>query len=233
MSIGYPDYQRLSRSGGFLLYGQSNVTPPYDTALFQGYIGLWPYLNVALSIGASADTVEIVINYYSDDTFTHIVGFRNIIRQGGQFSATQYANLSEWCQVFYVTKSGNPILFASFAVYAASESANQIQLVSTDVPVFLFNAAIAASGSSNIVPQHVQPGPAVLSVNMDPTTWQMQIQYYDYGSGTFLLLTRMTNTSVPPGGVCTIGLPDAPINVLLNNEDSIVHFMRMSIVSIT
>lgn len=232
MSVGYPDYTRVARDGGYLLYGAANVTPPYNIPLFSSYVGNWPYLTLALNVNSTADFIRVVIAYYSDDTFSTIVAFRYAIRAGADFSVTQYANLTEWCQVWYQTISGNPVNFIGFAVYGTSDPSNTNQLVSTDVPEFFYNQSVAASTSLNIAPGHVQPGPATLSMCMDNTAWAVEVQYYDYGSASYLLLTRMSSKIVATGGVWTIGLPDAPLNVFLQNGDAAARFMRISIVSI-
>lgn len=231
MTVGYPDYQRLDRAGGYLLYGVNNVTPPFNTRLFAGYVGLWPYITVALSVGNGADTAQIVLSYYTDETFATQVGFRIVNRQSGQFSVTQYANLSEWLIVSYVSKSGNPVPFAEFAVYASVGTANQFQLVSMDVPVFQVNASVGIGATTTAIPQHVQPGPSVLSISTPSAAWFVEIAYYDYGSGTFILLTHIDQTIAAKGGVFAVAVPDTPIQVSIRNSDTVAQFIRVSIVS--
>jgi hypothetical protein len=231
MSIGYPDYARLERAGGFLLYGSSNSTPPYNTNLFEGYIGLWPFLTLALSLGVGTDTVQVVIGYYTDETFSTLVGFRLINRQSAQFSVTQYANLSEWVSVRYVTKSGNPAPFASFGVYASTDPATQFHLVSMDVPLFQFDSTIAAGGTVTQVPQHVQPGPAVLCIFTNAAVWNVQLLYFDFNSNAFLRTLDMDNTIVAKGGVFAVALADVPMQVAIHNSDASTETFRVSLMS--
>lgn len=232
MPVGYPDYERLSRSGGYLLYGVANTTPLYDTILFSGYVGNWPYLTVALSINSTADFVQVIIAYYSDSTFATQVAFRYITRAGANFSVTQYANLTEWCQIWYISKSGNPINFLGFSVYATSDPAETDQLVSTDVPEGYYNVSMATGATQNILLGHVQPGPATLSISTQAAAWFAEVQYYDFGAGAYLLLTHIDNTIVASGGVFTVGLIDAPTQISMHNGDASSKFMRVSLVSI-
>lgn len=111
MTVGYPDYARLSQQGGTELYGVANTAPPYFSKLFQGYVGAWPYVNIFTNLAASADTMQIVLAYCSDATFNTIVGERTIVRTGGNVAVSQYANLTPWLTFWYTTKSGNPMTF--------------------------------------------------------------------------------------------------------------------------
>jgi len=231
MSVGYPDYTRLDRAGGYLLYGEVNVTPPYDTVLFQGYVGLWPYLNLAVNMASSTDYVRLEINWYSDDTYTNLVGFRRIVRGGAQFSVTQYANLSEWAQLFYVTQSGDPIEFAFLGLYAATDTADQIQLVSTDVPILQFDGVIDAGDSETIVPQHVQPGPTILTIWAEADEYYVTLAYYDWGTPGYLRLTDIDNTVASTGGVFTISMLDTPYQIIIHNNDASNETFRVSLVS--
>jgi hypothetical protein len=231
MSVGYPDYARLDRQGGYLLYGVENITPAYDTSLVQAYVGAWPYLTLALSCNMGADTAQIVIAYFTDETFTVRVGFRIVVRQSTQFSVTQYANLSEWVSVYYVTQSGNPALFASFSVYASVGQASQTELVSTDVPIFQTDASIAATTTVNTTPQHVQPGRGLLNIYTNATSWFVILYYYDFGSASFLRLLQVDQTIAAKGGVFDISMLDAPMQVQIDNRDAGAETFRISIMS--
>lgn len=231
MTVGYPDYQRLTRSGGYLLYGVSNVSPPYGVVLFQGYVGNFAYLTLGLNVNSSTDYMKVVINYFTDSTFTVNVGFRYVIRGGSEFSVTQYANLSEWAQIYYFTKSGNAMPMLSFVLYGSDSPGNQAQLVSNDVPIYQSNSSIAAGATPTAITQHVQPGNGLLSVSSVVTPWYCELQYYDYGSGAFILLVHIDQTISASGGVFPVGLPDVPIQLALHNGSAAAGFIRLSLVS--
>jgi hypothetical protein len=232
MSVGYPDYARLSRDGGYLLYDGVNVTPPYSTALFKGYVGSFPYITLTLSCNFGTDAASINIQYYSDATFATAVGRRIINRIGTQFSVTQYVNLSEWAIVYYTTFSGNPVNFIWFTVYGSSGPANQIQLVSTDVPIYQFDNTIAATTVVSTTPQHVQPGRGILSVYTNATSWFVILLYYDIGSGNYLRLLQVDQTIAAKGVQYDVGMLDAPLQISIDNRDASAETFRVSLVSV-
>lgn len=231
MSVGYPDYARLDRAGGYLLYEAVNATPPYDFALFKGYVGAFPYITLTLSCNFGTDTASVNIQYYSDATFATAVGRRIVNRVGTQFSVTQYANLSEWAIVYYTTVSGNPVNFVWFTVYGSSGPATQAQLVSMDVPIFQFNAVVANGAGGTNTPQHVQPGPAVLNVSSAVTPWYVELLYYDIGAAGYLTMTHIDNTQFAVGGIFTVALLDAPLQIAYHNGSAAPGSMRISLAS--
>lgn len=228
MSEGYPDYARLSRSGGVQLYSATGIAPPYFTELFQGYVGLWPYVTLATTVGASADTALIDINYCSDSTFLVQIGFRRIIRAGGSFGVTQYANLSEWMQFYYSTISGMPIIFNELSLYGSDGYATQFNLTSLDVPIFQFNGSVAATTLVNETIQHIQPGPAKLYINTALTTWVINVQYFDYGTNTWLTLAVFNNTKNGTGGVFDMPMIDTPMRLQLDNTTAAAGTFQVS-----
>lgn len=219
MSVGYPDYSRLSRSGGYLLYSGSGLLP-YGTALFQGYVGNFPYLTIGLNCDSSADYVKVIINYFSDSTFTNNIGFRYLIRTGAQYSITQYANISEWAQVFYITKSGAQFPFLSFVVYGAQGRADPAQLDSSDVPLANWSGAIPANGNEPILIQHVRQGSALISGHILAASWEIILRWYNYSANAFQTLAGLSNSSVQAYFSQQMPLLDVPLQLTIYNHDS-------------
>jgi hypothetical protein len=231
MSVGYPDYARLNRSGGYLLYGVGATSPPENAILFEGYVGSFPYLNVVLNVNATSDFIRVVIAYYTDETFSTQIGFRYVIRGGGSFSVTQYANLSEWCAIFYDSISGNPVPFIQFAIYGAQSVAGQTSLVSTDVPIYQSDGLVALSSSVQVNPLHVQPGSAILGIFTTAAVWFVTVAYYDYGSATYKRMYDIDSTITAKGGTYPVSLPDAPLQLTISNTDTSDRTFRMSLMS--
>ncbi len=203
----------------------------YFTYLFSGYVGAWPYLIISADLAAGGDTARITINYYSDSTFNQLVGFKYVIRQGGAFSSTQYANLSEWCKIYYETKSGNPMTFTVLGIYGASSPANQMQLVSLDVPIYQLDQSVAAATSVTATPIHVQPGPGVLAVFTNAAVWFLTLAYFDYGANAFLRVLQIDNTVAAKGGVFQIAMLDTPMQIVIHNTDASAETFRVSLMS--
>ena len=232
MSVGYPDYQRLSLAGGYELYSATNKTITQNVVLFQGYVGTWPYLNIDLDVNGGTDHVQVFVSYFSDATFSNNVGFRYLTRAGNSFSSTQVANLSAWAQVGYHSKSGGNVNFNNFGVYATTGPVAGNNLQSQYKPVAYLNESVGAGSTAITDPSFVIPGPAVFSVSATGTTWYAELRYYDWDTDSILLITHIDQTIYAKGGVWTVGLPDAPVEIALHNGDSADKTMRMSLVSI-
>lgn len=216
MSVGYPDYARLSNSGGFLLYSSDTGVPEFTT-LYKGYIGSWPYLNLFTNCDNTTDFARVQILYSSDNTFSDIVGFRYAIRQSGSIASTQYANLTDWVHVFYDSISGNQFPFLEFSVYGTQGYAEQRQLASLDVPITRFSQIVPASTTVFGPIQHIQPGAADLQIQSAVATWSVTVNYYDYASAAFLSYASFTQGVAPTGGSFSVPMPDAPCQLQVNN----------------
>jgi hypothetical protein len=220
MTIGYEDYTRLSRSGGVLLYGSSaalvNNSFPLTT-----YVGNSAYTTIAFSGQASTDFVQISMAYFTDNTISQLVGFRRLVRTSGQFSITQYPNLSEWLQVSISTKSGNPFPMGFLGIYASDGYAPQVALASLDVPMLLINASVGATTTLNLTPQHVEPGNGRLSLRTTATTWAVNVGYYDFTSGGYIFIAGADHNN-PGNTPANLAVPilDTPMQVSLVNSDA-------------
>lgn len=219
MTVGYPDYARLALEGGFTLFAATgNVTN--NTTLFKGYVGNWPYVNVACSCGSTSDFLQIAMQYYSDSTFTTLVGFRNAIRFGGQFSLTQYANMSDWLLFFINTKSNNPYPFGQLTLFATVGQATPVIIPSLDVPVFQKAKIFTASEVDMDVPGHVSPGNMQLNFFTAATDWNLTIRHYDYGSNAYLADWQTSQATSPNAFTMNWPQGDYPIRLDVTNNDA-------------
>jgi len=226
---GYPDYARLSQSGGKLLYGNYG-TVPVNTVLFKGYVGDCPYVNFFCSTQNTGDFCKILFQWYTDDTFTTQVAYKYAIRGAANLGTTQYANLTPWLLVFYVSVSGNNFPFYAFSVYGAQGPAGANQLNSLDVPVGFYSATIPATTAETQTFSHVQPGAALLSGQFFGGNWLVALQYYDYGSATWLDISYLDNTGYGDGFNVSVGLLDTPMRLYLNNRNAAAEFAQVAIV---
>lgn len=228
---GYPDYARLSQAGNRRLAFISGGSIANNQVLFSGYVGSWPYTSIALNIGATADAIKILMQYYSDNTFTNQVGFRFIIRNGAQFSSICYGNLSEWMLIFAVTQSGNPIPIVNFGVYGTEGYAPREALDSMDVPLLRVTSSVPAGTTQQFAIQHVHPGNARLLVFSAATSWNAQMFYYDYGSNSILQLYQQTLFGA--AGTYEGDYPqiDAPMYVSLRNAGAAAATMTATVLA--
>lgn len=204
MTEGYPDYARLAQQGGSLLYANTGSIPE-NTVLFQGYVGPWPYINMFTDPHIGAENVTIVIQWFTDFTFTTQVGFRYAVRSQFSIAGTQYANLSPWLRIYYTTASGNPIAWDLFGVYGATGVADANELLSSDAPVLSGNPVIAANTTSSFFPEHQSYGPGKFNLTTTLATWHVNVFYLAANTYVYTFYWRMDNISNPGGG--TIELP--------------------------
>lgn len=219
MPTGYPDYERLARSGGFLLYNASGNLPQLTT-LWSGYVGNFPYLNIVINCNSSTDFIQVRTEYYSDSTLTTLVGFRYALRTGSNFSIVQYANISEWAKVSFASQSGNAFPFISFTVFGAQGPAGQIAVSSTDAPIIDNNALIPATTTQTFFNSHVQPGAATFMVQTAATAWNINISRYDWTTNSYLLRMQLSNAIAVQGGMFDLPMLDAPYKFDIHNSDA-------------
>lgn len=222
MTVGYPDYARLSNAGGYLLY-RTNGSPPENTVLFQGYVGLWPYINMFTSMNASNDYCRIQLSYFADESFSELTGFRYATRTGASFAITQYGNISPWLRVSYITISGNPISFQEWSIYGTTGYSPQINMTSADVPIFTFNQNVATTATFSVSPLHIQPGDASLMLYTTSAKWHAELTYFDFGAASPNQLFHLDDTLSAPGGIWDMPMLDAPHTFLITNDDTVTH----------
>lgn len=217
MSVGFPDYARLEQQGGYLLYGASGVVP-LNTTLFQGYVGSWPYINLVTDPTSPADKIQVIMEYFTDATFTTLVAFRYAIRDQLSICQTQYANLSPWLKVFYRTAGNNTINWAELAFYATTGEATSNALSSADEPLLSVNTTVVGGGNFTQEMQHIQPGDCTLMIYTKATTWNAQMQYYSYSNAAQMQLWHGDSTQFPEGSSWSVPMIDAPHTFSFTNS---------------
>lgn len=221
MTEGYPDFQRLSRSGQYQIYYGNAVAPPVATPFFEGYVGNFPFINSFQLMGASTDYAQITFAWYSDSTFTTSIGFRVANRGGNNAAYAQYANLSDWLAVYYHTQSGNPMTFNELSLYGTQQPSEPRQLASHDTAMYSFAGNINASTENTIAITKIIPGKGLFNMYAGATSWFANFNYYDYGSNSFLNYYSVTHNSFTDSS-CHIELPilDTPLQFQVSNQDA-------------
>lgn len=217
---GFPDYARLSQTGNRQLCFFFGVNFTNGQILFQGYVGSWPYTDVFMDLGATADSLRVEMIYYSDKTMSVVVGFRFAIRQSGQFSSVCYGNVSDWMKIQVHTQSGNPIAIQVFGAYATQGYSPGMSVDSLDVPLMFIHVTIPAATTSEFGMIHVHPGPARFLVNSAATSWQIKFRYYDYNTNSIQTMYQSQVFGVPTSDDLDFPLLDAPCFVDIVNNDA-------------
>lgn len=217
MSEGYPDYARLSQQGGSELFAGVGVLPE-NTRLFAGYVGPWPYVNVFTLGSGAGGNVTVILQWFTDETFTQQIGFRYATRGQSSLAATQYANLSPWLIVFYTSQSGLAVNWTLFGVYGATGPATPNQLLSSDAPIGSGTVSVAANSHTNVVPQHVGTGLASLNVFTALATWHIDMLYLAASGYTLTAAGHFDSSISPHGGVFDMPMLDTEYEIAFGND---------------
>jgi len=216
---GYPDYTRLSRTGGVEL-GAASGNISNLQQIYKGYVGNFAYTAVTINTNVSADTTSVDLTWFSDSTFTQVIGFRRLIRNGSQFSETQYVNLSDWMIFQVETLSGSPMPFLWISAYGCQGPGDQISLVSTDVPILATTISVPATSTTQLVTTHVQPGDALFTLQTVAVSWFVNINYFDWGSAAYKLLRQYNSTTYVADINQDLPMLDAPYRIDVHNGDA-------------
>lgn len=216
---GYPDYTRLSRSGGVeLASATGNLTNLQQ--IFNGYVGNFSHVAVTILLNASTDFTSVDLIWYSDNTFTQVVGFRRLIRTGGQFSETLSVNQSDWLRLQVETKSGAAMSFQFLSIYGCQAVGDQFMLASMDVPLIGQTTSVPAASTVNVVPAHVQPGPAFFTLQTVAASWFVNVNYYDWNAGAFTLYRQFNSAAYVNNIGETFSCLDTPQQFQIHNSDA-------------
>jgi hypothetical protein len=221
---GYDDYQRLSRGGNVLLWNASGNLNN-GTFLFSGYVGNFAYTSMYVNVANFADFEMI---YYQDGTYSQAVGQRDIIRGASTVSICQYGNISEWMRLFLSTLGGPTynVLWAS--MYGTNGEVPQNQLASASVPLLVENVTVPATTTQFYYASQIRPGPAWLFSSNNGNGYIIQVQYFDFNTGTWITTHYFSNTNFPSGINSQVPMLDAPMRLAVDNTQAVAQGFTFS-----
>lgn len=227
---GYLDYARVNLAAGFLLAG--DIKRIHTTiSVFQGYVGAWSYVNAFWSSGGGTDNYTILFEYFSDSTFSTQIGTQVGVRNSNCIAWRQYGVLSPWLIIGIIPVLGTDTVTVTYAFFGSNSSSTSAKLASLDTDLLSFNGSIAGSGNVALGLTHVIPGPAVLSFHSNvSTTWTCEIQRWDISSANWLDDVYIDQNTDTFGGIHTIALPDAQVQVLIGNGNAAAKTFRCYLV---
>lgn len=217
VQVGYPDYERISTQSGNLLASGSQV---FSTTkiVFQGYVGNWPYLNLFFNGGGGTGFYNVAWVYYLDDTFSQIVAEASSARGDLTTSYVQKTPLSPWLVIFIEPAPYNGGAAAQYALYGTTGKGDSSKLGVAAGPLFEQQQSIGANSLTFFPAVIVQPCLATMSLCAQVATSGFLIQRYDISSQAFVTCFFIIGTVNDYSVVTPIMLPDAPIQVGLQNR---------------
>ena len=218
MSIGYPDYARLSQQGGTQLYAGNNLSPPENTILFKGYVGSWPYVNLVTNCLSTVENAQLKMQYFNEASFSTLVGEHHCTRATNNFAYTQYANMSPFMQFFYVTETGNTFPFNQINLYATTGEGNSKSLYDLSEGILVGTESIAASTTSTHFPVFINPGRTTFQLQTASTTWFVNISYFSFQQNGYILYKQFNSTKWGTDVQIEFPMLDAPHKVEVHNS---------------
>jgi hypothetical protein len=229
---GYIDYARVNLAAGFLLAGDTkkiNVA----TNVFTGYVGAWSFVNAFWNAGGGSDNYTIQMEYFSDSTFSSQIGVQVGVRNSNCVAWRQYGVLSPWVIIGIIPKLGTDTVTITYAFFGSNSSSTSAKLASLDTDLLSFNGSIAATSNVSLGFTHVVPGAAVLSFHSNVnTTWTMELQRWDFGTSAWIDDLYIDQNTSAFGGVITVALPDAQIQIVIGNGNAAAKNFRCYVVPV-
>jgi hypothetical protein len=217
MTIGYPDYARLSQDGGTQLYAANNISPPENTVLFKGYVGSWPYVNLITNCNSTVENAQFKMQYFNDATFTTLVGEHHCTRASLNFAYTQYANMSPFMQFFYVTETGNPFPISQLNLYATTGKADSKSLYDLSEGILVGTESIAASTTSTHFPVLINPGRTTFQLQTAGASWFINVLYFSFQQNGYILYKQFNSAKWGQDVQVEFPMLDAPHKVEVHN----------------
>lgn len=211
---GYPDFARVNLAAGFLLYG---AQVPYTTpkTVFQGYVGIYPYIDFWWSKFLGTDEYLVQFIWFADSTFSTSVASQLTVRDSNSQGAAQYAVLGPWLQINIQPNVGGDNNPAIVAIYGTTGRAPAGIQVSDDVPFFQYNTTQAA-GTVTTPTKTIIPGPAILSYFSGAGTFSFSILSLNRNSFTYTEYWTIQQAQ-PASGSLLVALPDSPTKIQIFN----------------
>lgn len=216
MRAGYPDYERLTASGGYELATVTGAKASGST-LFAGFAGSWPYLNFATRTASPADTYQLAITYYTDSTYTTVAASQSITRTTTMSTIIQRAVLGPWVKVTLTTASGNPITLTALTVYGTYGAADGNKLHTGSEVLLQVDDTFTSGQTQTFNVTTCIPGPAVFMLYTPKPVWAAYFFYYSWAQSGYVQYWQIDNTVAAHGGSWPVPMVDAPHQVQIFN----------------
>jgi hypothetical protein len=229
---GYVDYARTSLATGFLLNG---FATPITVLQFVGqfYVGSWPFINTFWSCVGGTDNYTVELYYFTDNTYTTTVGVQIGVRNGNSVAWKQYAVLTPWLRIYIRPAAGGSGATVHASFYGTTQEASSGKLGSTDVAFFEQFVSIPASSFQNFVMTRILPGMISISWFTNAASYNFQILRWDITAAAYLTFWEIDAIATLASGTALIAVPDAPLQVHLENGDAAAKVFKFRMVPVS
>lgn len=214
---GYPDYQRLSLAAGVLL-GSFVGDVTGTSTVFKGYVGNWQALNSHWDSQNKTSLAYYYVEYtyYSDDTFTTIVGSQFETRSSQHEGFSQHVPISAFVWITIIYLSGAAAGNQTYFVYGAQAATPVGRLASVSKPLLAENNAVGANGVVTTSIGTIVPGWAHILIQASVAGVIILLQYYDPSVTSYITFSGEAISGNFNYQHFNVILPDAPVQVQYN-----------------
>lgn len=214
---GYPDYQRVSLASGVLL-GSFTGAVPSDTQVFKGYVGNWQALNTNWNSTnkTSLAYYDVEYVYWTDNTFTTIIGEQIEVRSSEIQAFSQHVPQSPWLTVDIIYESGSALGNLVWSMYGSQILTSCAKIGGNNTPLISLHELVAPGVTS--FPQGLTiPGTCSLICTTNGVPVVVDIQAYNPGVSGYQNFAELGLLTASLDYTLISSVPDAPLNVQISN----------------
>lgn len=227
---GYPDYQRVNaQSGDIILLENISTGGSYQSPIQDAH-GYGYLILSCNTIAGSAYFTQGIEWYGADSLSTQLSVFLWTPTPNGQQSI-QIPVVSRYFRLTQTLISGpttdNPLT----AVFGCNVPANPSINSQPAAPFLRFQGSVAASSSVTVnAGTTIQGAASITMADNSNSQWELVVNYYDWPSASWQNLAVFFGSAFGQSMNGVIGLPPAPIRVMVDNTDSAAaHNLYMNI----
>lgn len=219
MTVGYPDYERLQLQSGQLLGNINQKVGTTEVTIAAVYVGSLPFINVYWDGGGSNGFYQIIVGYYTDETFSTQISAQDVIRAGFEVGITQFPTLSAFAAVAVVSQSAGNDVNVKVSAYGTTQRSTNFELNALDGNLIYPQSVTATPGTyTRLNCPHTFTGRLQTVVHFDSDTNVNFI--YEYWELSVLAWVEVYVGRVVSAGEYTIrefAAPDAPKRFSIQN----------------
>jgi len=215
--VGYPDWERLVRTGGDAVVTFSNKVT-VNTQLGPFNVQQWQEIMTVCLTQAASDDYQIVYSWFDTETLTNLLsqGFQTI--NANQLMPLAIPVVGPWLVINlipHVGGNGTPVLLT---VFGMSSAPTTFDINTYSGPLFHDTSSMGANSTTTWTLSNIHYGNAIMHFGPDIAVMQyVRIQFFEWSSHSLQELYRWPGISNTNSLTERISLPAAPIVVDYRN----------------
>jgi len=215
--VGYPDWERLVRSGGDAVVTYSNSVTA-NTQLGPFNVQQWQEIMTVCLTQAASDDYQLLYSWYDTKTLTNLLsqGFQTI--NANQLMPLAIPVVGPWLVINlipHVGGNGKPVLLT---VFGMSSNPSTFDINTYSGPLFHDTSSMGASQVTTWTLANIHYGNAIMHFGPDIAAMEsVRIRFFEWSSHSLQEIYRWPDVSNTNSLTERISLPAAPIVVDYKN----------------